>query len=747
VGGLAGHMSHLYDNPRLTFSEIKSVLKKASEGKLEGTEKTDGQNLYISFSVPKQELRAARNKTNIKAGGMSARQLADKFAFSDELKKSFSQAFRDFENVIKQFPKEKQIEIFGPDTDIYYNAEIINPETANVINYDTKLVSVHRGGGAEFDKETGSPKTVSIEDPETGEMITGPKDISKNAELLATELEKVQQDLAGGRFKIEMDAIQNLKKLEDETVLNQAMDRLESEISSEGISDNQMIIEYVMARLLTLMREEDLDLDEETEKLILKRILLANPTFRSAYGYDKMPAEINKRALKKAGDSGDKNKIIYIINNSDDFLKKAIAPIESIIHDFSVEMLKNLESIFILDNKKETERLRGELEKAIKAIEGSGSEAAMDILSKQMDKIKSVENVSTAAEGFVFDHDGHTYKFTGNFAPVNQILGLFKYGRGDIPALEKITEEKENMKKVVIYPGRFQPMGRHHYEVFKALVEDFEDTDVYIATSNKVDPPRSPLNFEEKKKIMMTHGIPESNILQMRSPYNARELVDILDLDNTILIYAVGEKDMKDHPRFANLDGITKKGKPTYMKSHAASNENFKPATDHAYIMVAPHVSTKLPSGEEMSGTTIRKAMANLNKENFEEIMGWYDEEIFNMLKKKMSPEEVEKQDDISVAIMEMIEEVYSEKQRRWACAQTSPGFKGEKSLTKAEAEEMCTGPTIKKKKKVDEISAMGGGAVAGYSSPFPGIRLRFKKKEKKDTNYTKNSERFPYDQ
>ena len=147
-----------------------------------------------------------------------------------------------------------------------------------------------------------------------------------------------------------------------------------------------------------------------------------------------------------------------------------------------------------------------------------------------------------------------------------------------------------------------------------------------------------------------------------------------------------------------------------------------------------------------MSGTTIRRAMANLNKDNFEEIMGWYDEEIFNMLKKKMSPEEVEKQDDISVAIMEMIEEVYSEKQRRWACAQLSPGFKGKKSLTRAEAEEMCSGPMLKKK-KVDEISSMAGGSVAGYSSPFPGIRVRFKKKEKKDTNYTKNSERFPYEQ
>ena len=51
MGGLAGHMSHLYDNPRLTFSQIKSILQDAAEGRLEGTEKTDGQNLYISFSV------------------------------------------------------------------------------------------------------------------------------------------------------------------------------------------------------------------------------------------------------------------------------------------------------------------------------------------------------------------------------------------------------------------------------------------------------------------------------------------------------------------------------------------------------------------------------------------------------------------------------------------------------------------------------------------------------------------------
>ena len=37
--------------------------------------------------------------------------------------------------------------------------------------------------------------------------------------------------------------------------------------------------------------------------------------------------------------------------------------------------------------------------------------------------------------------------------------------------------------------------------------------------------------------------------------------------------------------------------------------------------------------------------------------------------------------------------EVYSEKQRRWACAQTGDDFKGDKKLTDKEAEEMCTAP------------------------------------------------------
>ena len=52
-------------------------------------------------------------------------------------------------------------------------------------------------------------------------------------------------------------------------------------------------------------------------------------------------------------------------------------------------MLKGLESLFVLDNKKETERLRKEVSKAIKAIEKSGHEGALEILQKQMNKLET----------------------------------------------------------------------------------------------------------------------------------------------------------------------------------------------------------------------------------------------------------------------------------------------------------------------------------------------------------------------
>ena len=86
------------------------------------------------------------------------------------------------------------------------------------------------------------------------------------------------------------------------------------------------------------------------------------------------------------------------------------------------------------------ERVRADVASAIEQIaayDGPGSDEAQEILIKQLKKIKSHENITSAVEGFVFSWDGQTYKFTGNFAPANQILGLFKYGRGSAPPIAR----------------------------------------------------------------------------------------------------------------------------------------------------------------------------------------------------------------------------------------------------------------------------------------------------------------------
>ena len=57
------------------------------------------------------------------------------------------------------------------------------------------------------------------------------------------------------------------------------------------------------------------------------------------------------------------------------------------------------------------------------------------------------------------------------------------------------------MERIIIYPGRFQPMLSHHAEVFKQLQAKFPGEKVFIGTSDKVDGAKSPFNFKEKQLI------------------------------------------------------------------------------------------------------------------------------------------------------------------------------------------------------------------------------------------------------
>jgi hypothetical protein len=468
MGGLAGHMSHLYDNPELTFKEISDIFKEASAGSLIGTEKTDGQNIFLSYSVKDGKAKAARNLGNIKSGGMSAAELAQKFAGRGNLEKSFNDSFAAFEKAVRLFDYEKQIDIFGPDANVWYNAEVQDPRTSNVINYDAKALTIHRVGHKEFDKQSGRPLD---------------KDVSANAEELEKALDKIKNSIDNEEYRVQMNAFRNLDALGDDKQLNVALSRLYNLVSSNGLEGSDTVGQFLVKRVYKVVDSSLPEMSDEIKDSVVRRILKVKGAKLNDI-YKMIPAGPDY--------TDQRDQIKKVVKKEKQIVTAAIFPLEDIVHDFSVEMLKGLESAFVLDNASEVARLKSEVSKAIAAIENSGSEKAMEILNKQLKKLKDIENVSTAAEGFVFDYDGVAYKFTGNFAPVNQILGLFRYGRGDVPAMQlneepADVEDRPNPMKgdVAFVPGSFKPPHRGHFNLLKSYLKDANKVVVLISDPQK----------------------------------------------------------------------------------------------------------------------------------------------------------------------------------------------------------------------------------------------------------------------
>jgi len=206
------------------------------------------------------------------------------------------------------------------------------------------------------------------------------------------------------------------------------------------------------------------------------------------------------------------------------------------------------------------------------------------------------------------------------------------------------------MKKVIIYPGRFQPMLSHHAQVFDQLNALYNDAEVYIATSDKVEPGKSPFNFEEKKQIIASHGIDPAKVLYAISPYNWEELAQyVSDVENTVIYFAVGEKDMESNPRFKfdNLDdkGVNQKikGGATYYQMINTYKDEPLPMNQRGYILKVPTISTE---EEVASASAFRKAISTApDKESakliFNKQFKQFDNNVFELVYNKIKGEKM----------------------------------------------------------------------------------------------------------
>ena len=438
MGGVAGHLAHLYDNRDLTFNKMAEILQKAAKGELVGTEKTDGYNIFLGYVDGKP--RAARNKGDMSRGGMTFEDLINReFRGGEESKRAYVTAFNAYVAALDSLSEKEKSQIFRPNGEIFYNTEIQGPVAPNVVNYDENVVNIHRMGHKKYNKEDNTLEVVANE---------------KQSAMLDSVIDKFEEATADEDFSVRRTAFLTLNKITDETFVEKTLER----IQATGYSGNMTLNDYLRDKLTPFTEKSLPELDDERVNLLVRRML-----------GDKTAPTTSQ--ITKGMDKETRAKVSAFNKNSKILSKKLIEPIEMAIHDFAVELLRGLKSSYILDNQAEVERLKKETEQAIRAIqdyEGPEQEGAQDILVRQLTKLKHHDNIDTVVEGFVFQYDGQMYKFTGNFAPMNQLLGLFRYGRGKIPQMVKeMIMEQNKGETVAILPGKFKPAHRGHLDMIK----------------------------------------------------------------------------------------------------------------------------------------------------------------------------------------------------------------------------------------------------------------------------------------
>lgn len=641
MGARAGHMSHLYDDPGLTFEKIKEVFKLASEGKLQGTEKTDGQNISISYSVRRGEAVAIRNDDHAYKRGFNSDDLVaymatvnDRFKSlrtgkprkkketPEHVRAAFAQAMATFEEFAQSLPPELQLAFFGEDADIFYNAEVMSASSRNAINYDVESLLVHRVGHQAYDAEKEDTVPLSREQAE------------EKAIELETYLEQFYNSLEREGMGLQVGALITLQNLATGAFYEEAVIRLDKLMATVGMTDGQNIGQFIIQNLERIVDQSLPNLNFEARKLLYRRMYAeyydakGGPTKRSR-GIDTASILKSIPDLTPEVEQGARE----LIGNAKATIKEILAPLEDIVHDFSVEMLRSLESAFIVDNQKEVEELRKKISHIISTVEGSHSDEAKEFLAQQMRKLKGAANIVTAAEGFVFDFDGHTYKFTGNFAPMNQLLGLqnFPGSRPGIPAdlfddLVPLNEAfTHGGNEFLFIPGGFKPPHKGHIHLIARAVERLPGAKPYLVTG---ETPRDSVTLQQSMDVLRI-------LLQSESSLGLDDLSIVTIPKGGLVILDQDGQPLKNNdgdPRFSNSPlqgiynsalGLPKKAtvyiaSSTADKKHADIGKSIKRARPDLTIkaLTIPPLPGAL-EGEKMSASDMRRAILDGDLKRF----------------------------------------------------------------------------------------------------------------------------------
>ena len=405
-GGLGGHMNHPYDRYDLTFNDMKEMIARGLTGRLDVeqsvTEKTDGQNIFVTYK--NGQVGFARNGGERKTP-LSADELADKFAGRGAISDAFREAGRDLDAALSKLGQERLNEIFKNGS-VFANMEIIYPETRNIVAYETAVLQFHN---------------LTEYDDAGNEVMTdmpGGAALQRAIQDANAHLQKTFQIIPPRELKLGQ--VDNFEDYQD--ALFNEVDQLRNRY---GLAETDLVFEYHKAWWKELIeaksQELGYDIPEQVLTALIKRWSIADKS-------------LNKTALKKMIDN---DQFLNWVVDTDVAanLKKIqyenIQPFESIFLKLGALILQNVSNFVAVNPSKAVQTIRKDLADSIRLLKSSNNIKDLQLLQKHLARIQALGGFDKIVplEGIVFTYGGNTYKLTGSFAPINQLVGVLKYSR------------------------------------------------------------------------------------------------------------------------------------------------------------------------------------------------------------------------------------------------------------------------------------------------------------------------------
>lgn len=379
-------MSKPEDFPELTLKDLRDIILSVfgSGDPVEFTEKLDGTNIQASMNN-QNEVIFIRNKgdLNSEKGGMSVKDMQEKWADKPKVQKAFVTAGTILEKVFKRIGSK----FFNPDSETrrFANCECIIAGKTNIMPYADDSVDVHniwvyKKKGDEWVKES-----VTRDGLDVIEKAIDKEDKAKLTPKVLLKASKLSRKYAD-------EICETLNKLWE----------------AEGLGENDTLEEWQHKRFKKVAPEWMTDEDSA----------FFNRWF-------KMDKSVNMRVLKKnypehASELGEIDK-----KDSKKYVSDVMAPIDALFikaGNYAISLISGLQN-GDPKNAKVTDQMKKDLEIAKEKVEKSGDMELKANFAKHLQRIGDLSNIN-ATEGIVFTWKGRMMKLTGSFAGLNQCLGI-----------------------------------------------------------------------------------------------------------------------------------------------------------------------------------------------------------------------------------------------------------------------------------------------------------------------------------